>query len=78
VEEQGIPEGWRSLDDAPGEDVEVDGLLSDGSCATAEWWGPVPEELWGPDGQDGSGWVWNAAGLSNFGAGLELIAWRPR
>lgn len=73
-----VPKGWRGLGCFPLEGGEVDGLLSNGKVADAEWWGPVPEALWGPDGNDGSGWVWNASGLADFGAGLELVAWRPR
>ena len=69
------PDGWRPLAD-PAEDGEpVEGLLSDGRVTEAEWWGPVPEELWDAAG-DGSGLAW-AASFDDRPDSPTLIGWRP-
>lgn len=73
-----IPEGWTRLDDLPPEGADIEGLLTNGRIVDAEWWGPVPEELWGPNGEDGSGWAWNGTDQLDFGARLGLLAWRLR
>ncbi len=73
-----ITEGWRSLDESPEDGADVEGLLASGAVVDAEWWGPVPEELWDSTNWDGSGWAWSAGGLPSWGAGEELIAWRLR
>lgn len=75
--EPSVPEGWRSLTELPDDEDAVQGLLADGTIVHAEWWPPVPEELWGKGGHDGSGWAFEAAGLPAFGRDAELIAWRP-
>lgn len=69
------PDVWRHLGLHPEDGEEVEGLLMDGSRTRAEWWGPVPEELWDGYG-DGSGWAWQMA-MSDLGKENDLVAWRP-
>lgn len=68
-----IQAGWRPLDQRADEFFEVEGLLSNGRVTVAEWWGPVPEELWDATG-DGSGWAWDSALILDD---TTLIGWRP-
>ena len=72
-----IPEGWNSLDVRAPEAEPVEGLLSNGTIVHAEWWGPVPQELYKPGEWDGSGWGFEGSCLPDFGRDAELIAWRP-
>ena len=66
--------GWRDLSEKAEEGEAVEGLLSNRRTTEAEWWGPVPEELW-DGGGDGSGWAW--VGTLDFNPDDSLIAWRP-
>jgi len=67
-----VESGWRKLDELPAEGETVDGLLSTGRIADAEYWeGPPGKELeWG-------GWAWEGD-LATLGDHSELVAWRPK
>lgn len=66
---------WMPTDTHPDEGDVCEGLLASGKIVQAEWWGPVPEELWGQYG-DGSGWAYeaNLGDLKDYLVGWRLLA----